>query len=202
MEQIASVPLYTPEFQMMVIRHGTTQLNSDGRIRGWLNVPLSEEGRVDAQDMGKYLRNSPPDMIYTSDFDRAAETAKIISEATGTPIKETTEALRPWDLGDLAGQIASEVHPIISDYVTNRPDEKIPGGESFNTFKNRFLGKIQEITKDNPGKLVAIVTHHRGERLLDGWADAGQPEDFSVDPDAFLQRGIPPGSLRLQLLKS
>ena len=195
------MPMPYPESQMMVIRHGTTQLNSDGKIRGWLNVPLSDEGRLDAQDMAKYLRNSPPDVIYTSDFIRAHDTAKIISEGTGTPIKEVTKDLRPWNLGDLTGQLASEVHPIISDYAINKPDEAIPGGESFNTFKTRFLTKVQEITKANPDKLVAIVTHHRGERLLEGWANADQPEDLSVDTCAFLQRGIPPGSLRIQLLK-
>ena len=188
-----------PERQMLIIRHGNTHLNSSDMIRGWADIPLDEEGRLDAKEMGNELKANPPDCLYTSDLSRATETAEIISGICGSPIKGTTEGLRPWNLGDLNGQLASLAHPYISDYAVNKPDEPIPGGESFNQFKNRFLDTITQINRDNPRGIVGIVTHHRGERMAEAWGGSGYSEKpYSINLASFLQRGIPPGTFRLQ----
>ncbi len=190
-----------PEMKMLIVRHGSTHLNSNDHIRGWMDVPLSEEGKQDALDIGKRLKFNPPDCIFTSDLSRASDTAQAISDATGAPIVEVTKGLRPWDLGEFTGQYAPDVHPHILDYACYKPDEPIPGGESFNSFKNRLLDKIDEITKNYGDKNVAIVTHHRDERLLEGWMLTGQPKDRLIDTHVFFQHGIPPGSYREIILK-
>lgn len=197
---IGEVPLYYPEHKMIVVRHGTTALNDEGKLRGWIDVPLSDEGIADANIIANNLKSTPPDCIYTSDFERATKTAEIISKATGTPITGVLKGLRPWDIGDLTGTLVSEAHQILAEYAVYKPDEPLAGGESFNSFKKRFLDCIQEIDMGN--KLTCIVTHHRCDRALEAWCNNGQPDDYCLDMSAMLQRGIPPGSFRTQIMKT
>lgn len=192
---------YQPTQKVIVIRHGTTDFNGDNKIRGWLDMPLSDKGIAEAKEMGNKLKENPPDCIITSDLDRAETTANIISEITNSPIDDVTDILRPWDLGEFTGQDVKETFPKIVDYAMNKPDENIPDGESFNSFKERFLSGLQSILEDYDGQRIAIVTHHRGDRLIDAWIKNGQPDDFNIDKNVFLQRGIDPGTFIVQTFR-
>src|SRR5690349_17795607 len=97
--------------QVYLVRHGQTGMNnatdtSADRIRGWLDVPLTQVGREEAAGAAEELSRVGVEAIECSDLSRAQETADIIGEAVGvTP--RPTEKLRPWDLGDLTGQPTS-----------------------------------------------------------------------------------------------
>lgn len=177
------------------VRHGETPLNSEDKLRAWTNVPLDQTGRKEAAKLGQSLMNKI-DVIVTSDLDRARDTAEIISQITGVPISEETLSLRPWDLGSLAGQSVSDTLPVIKEYALDKPQEPIQGGESFNSFKARYLTGISDIMNKYPGQNVAVVSHHRGDRILAAWEQEGSI-DFHVDPNIFLQRGMEPGSYRV-----
>ena len=181
---------------VQIIRHGATDLNHDDlsvdKMRGWSNVPLSEAGRAEATKTSEDVAKSPPGHIITSDLDRAHETAKIVSAHTGAPIVGVTPNLRPWNVGDLAGKPSKDGIPILADYATNHPNTPVPGGESFNQFRARFFTGLDNILDHSPNK-PAIVIHHRGERLMKAWADAGYPADGSIDMSTFNQKGEPTG---------
>ena len=181
---------------VQIIRHGATDLNHDDlsvdKLRGWTNVPLSEAGRAEATKTSEDVAKSPPGHIITSDLDRAHETAKIVSAQTGVPIVGVTPNLRPWNVGDLAGKPSKDGIPILADYATNHPNTPVPGGESFNQFRSRFFTGLDNILDHSPNK-PAIVIHHRGERLMKSWADAGYPADGSIDMNTFNQKGEPTG---------
>ena len=188
-----------PEDTLVVIRHGATALNSESheRIRGWKDVPLSDEGRADADKMGRELKKMKPkiDGIITSDLSRAHDTAKAVSKHTGAPILKVTKGLRPWNLGDFQGKDVKTTLPQMQDFIKNKPDEQVPGGESFNAFKRRFIKLVEAVQKKYPKHKMAIVTHHRGERLLQGWINEGQPKDpGKISPKVFMDKGIKPGS--------
>jgi probable phosphoglycerate mutase len=180
--------------QISIIRHGATKMNNDDvsvdRIRGWNNIPLSEEGKQEAERLGEKMNKdtNKPEVLVTSDLHRASETAHIISKKTGIPVSEETQGLRPWNVGELAGQVSKHAVPILADYATKKPDEKVPGGESFNDFKDRFMGTLNDILEKHDGR-VGIVTHHRGERLMKAWEAKGFPSDGTIDHDTFTQKG-------------
>lgn len=186
----------TRTFQL--IRHGATKLNNDDvsvdRIRGWSNVPLSEDGREEATKLGKKLAKDPPEGIFSSDLDRAHETAQIISKITGAPIVGVSQHFRPWNVGEYSGQITSKAIPILAKYAKEAPDEAIPGGEPFNVFRDRFLSGLKGVLNSYPGKL-AVVTHHRGERLVHAWGKAGYPENGDIDVNEFNQKGEHTGAI-------
>ena len=175
-----------------VVRHGKTALNDDGdgvdRIRGWKDVPLDDDGRKEAKRLADELRDSGIEVIFYSDLARAADTAKEIAETTGAELVEMTK-LRPWNLGAYAGRESAEVHPELRDYAEHKPDEAVPAGESWNSFKARAFEAVREAIEGAAGRTAALVTHHRIERLLNGWKDAGMPDDRAIDFDTMFSKG-------------
>lgn len=184
--------------KVYVIRHGMTEYNEqngDGsvdRIRGWRDVPLSDKGREQAEKLGKKLKDSGIDVIYHSPFSRATDTAAEIAKNTGAPMIPT-DKLKPWNVGELTGQESKDAHPKLREYATQKPNEPIAGGESFNTFKARLFDGLREIVNNSQGKLPALVTHHRVERMIRAWMDAGQKPDLSLDMGEMLKHGEPTG---------
>jgi broad specificity phosphatase PhoE len=182
-----------------VVRHGATSMNnqtdlSQDRIRGWSDVPLAPEGREEAKKAAEELRQFNIQLIVTSDLARAQETAHIIGEALGGIPVTPNQKLRPWNLGDFTGANTKEALPKIAVFAQQTPDQPIPGGESFNSFKARANQGLAEVIQMAAGRPVAIVTHHRDERLwkaeqATGWAP-GQ-----IDLNVFLQKGDPPGGV-------
>ena len=182
---------------IIFIRHGATKLNSDDvsidRIRGWKDIPLSPEGEDEAHKLAHSLRHNPPSVIVTSDLKRAADTAGIISTVLGVPVEWKTEKFRPWNVGDYTGVVSSKAIPTLADYAKNKPDQKIPGGENFDDFRKRFFSGLDEAL-DRFSGVVAIVSHHRDERLLKAWIAGGFKTDGSIDISTFNQKGEHTGS--------
>ena len=183
---------------LTVIRHGATPLNNDDvsvdRIRGWRDIPLSPEGREEAERLGSDIEGESFDAIVSSDLARAADTASIVGSYVGAPPIVLTRTMRPWNVGNLAGEKTSIAVPILARYIDDYPDRNVDGGESFNSFKARFFSGIARMLASHEGR-IAIVTHHRNERLLAAWQKAGFPTDGSIDLDEFKQRGEPTAAL-------
>ena len=160
--------------RVYLIRHGSTEMNSEDRIRGQCNVPLSAEGREEIARLAELLRESNIQFIVSSDLDRAVETAESIARARGARLNKTG-LLRPWDVGKFTGRSASAVTPRLIELARDTPARPAPGGESFNDFKHRaFMGiRVALGASEAP---LAIVSHHRMERLLAAWLSAGATE--------------------------
>ena len=185
-----------------LIRHANTGMNSDNprdeKVRGWTNVPLDASGRKEAKGIGQSAKRLGLRMIVCSDLDRAADTAAAISKATGAPVVLKSEAFRPWNMGSLQGRKVDDVHHRLELYVKRYPEKAVPGGESFDEFRARFLGALSSIleARDDDGLPdLAIVTHSRNLKLAEAWLkDGGQGEE--VDGDTYLQRNAPaPGGI-------
>jgi len=183
---------------MQIVRHGATKYNNDDvsvdRSSGWKDIPLSGEGRVEAGKLGQQLRLDPPDVIVSSDLHRAAETARIISRFVRVPVSEFSQSFRPWNVGKYAGTLTSTAVPILADFAVNKPEQKVPGGESFDAFRARLFAGIAAALAQYQGK-VAVVTHHRDERLLKAWLKHGAPINGDIDRSEFNQKGEPTGSV-------
>lgn len=175
-----------------LIRHGATAYNSESggldRIRGWKNVPLSEEGREEIKKLAQDLKDSGIGLIVSSDLDRARETAEAIAKTTGAKI-ELSRQFRPWDLGEYTGQESTAVHPLMVNFATKKPWLRVPGGESFDGFKDRVFSGLREICRKEPEKTLAIVTHHRDERMIRAWIALGSPANEAIDLNVMFVRG-------------
>lgn len=190
----------TPTFEPMnvpVIRHGSTSMNSDtstDRMRGWGDVPLDAEGRQESKKVAQQLKGTKLSYLFHSDLSRAKDTADDISETTGAKLVQMPE-LRTWHIGELEGMKSDEANPILAQYATRTPDVPLPGGESFNQFKGRVMGGVNKANEIAGGLPFGIVTHHKVERLLNGYVKAGL-DNPDVDKQEFLAEGNEPGSIQ------
>ena len=91
--------------RVLVIRHGETAWNRESRIQGHIDIPLNDQGRWQAARLGRALADEPLAAIYSSDLQRAHDTALAVAEVRGVPVV-TTEALRERLIGDLAAMQA------------------------------------------------------------------------------------------------
>jgi len=169
------------------------------KIRGWRDLPLSPKGKEEVVRLGKKLKGEDFDGIISSDLERARQTAEAIAKETGKPIYGYTRSLRPWDAGELTGQEANKIVSKMNHYI-DHPEETVRDGESFNTFKDRYLTAIQDIKKYFPKKTILIVAHHRNNVLLDGWIKDGEKKDFQVNRSKMEGKGISPAEFKIYQL--
>src|SRR6476661_9887592 len=68
---------------LLLVRHGETDWNADGRLQGHTDRPLSDFGRRQARQLAEELAEEKLDAIYASDLSRARETAEIVGVRLG-----------------------------------------------------------------------------------------------------------------------
>lgn len=163
--------------EIIVIRHGETAWNADGRIQGHLDVELNEAGRQQAVAVANRLAKEPPiSAVYSSDLKRALETAQIIATTCGNLEVIKDPDLRERNLGDLQGLVYREAvitNPEASEALrSHRSDQTIPGGgESLDQLYQRCTSSLQKIGNKHRGQRVVVVTHGGTIRALCKRAD-------------------------------
>ena len=190
--KLAKLPLYAYR-EIYIIRHGATAYNQESgggvdRIRGWKNVPLSDKGREQIKQLAKDLKDSGIDYIVSSDLDRARETGEAIKATTGADLI-LTRKFRPWDLGEYTGQESMAVHPVMAKFAYEQPFRPVPGGESFDSFKARVFSGLREFCGQYRDKTLAIVSHHRVERMINAWIARGSPPEEAIDMNVMFKKG-------------
>ena len=147
-----------------LIRHGETPWNAEGRLQGHTDVPLNSHGQEQATQMAAALKaaNFHFDVLYTSDLQRAADTANAIVKLFGKPAVLDKE-LRERHFGVLQGLKISEapqVHPKVwKVHLARDLEHDLEGGESISQFANRIKNALTRITQEHPGKTICLVSH-------------------------------------------
>lgn len=151
---------------LLFVRHGATSLNAGDKgapqdqFRGWSTVPLSDQGRKSIAQTANWLKNAKLTRIISSDLPRAAETAHMISQATGVPAS-VDERLRPLHVGLLTGKDITPELGKMMDQAHEQRDMPLPGGESYNSFVQRYSSILPELLQASQKENIAVVTHHR-----------------------------------------
>ena len=158
MDVLTAAELKKPKNVLYVMRHGKTILDNEDRSDGWLDYPLSDEGRLGLIDAQQFLKNAPVKTTVANSLRRVTETAHIINSGIlSKPKTEIDESTRTWNLGELIGTKKLSAKPIVEYYVAN-PGETPKGGESLGKFQKRFLSAAK--------KLLARVKRGDGPILL------------------------------------
>jgi broad specificity phosphatase PhoE len=132
---------------LLLVRHGETDWNADGRLQGHTDRPLSDFGRRQAQQLAAELEGDELEAIYSSDLTRARETAEIVGERLGLPVALDPD-LREKDWGSWEGLTAVERDRV--EFV----------GESTEAHQERMLRALRRIAERHPGEgRVLVVTH-------------------------------------------
>ena len=159
--------------KLALVRHGQSLWNLENRFTGWVDVPLTDQGRAEARRAGEHLRDIRFDVAYTSVLSRAQETLEIILQVIGQrPPVIRDQALNERHYGDLQGlnkQRTAERFGADQVKLWRRSyDVAPPGGEALkNTaertlpfFERAILGDVQQ------GKNVLVVAHGNSNRSI------------------------------------
>lgn len=159
--------------KLILVRHGQSLWNLEDRFTGWVDVPLTEQGRQEALRAGGLLKGYQMDVAYTSTLQRAQDTLALITDALGVEIPTIRdEALNERHYGDLQGlNKARTAEKFGADQVKiwrRSYDIPPPNGESLKDtaartlpfFERCILGDIAQ------NKNVLVVAHGNSNRSI------------------------------------
>ena len=111
--------------QVVLVRHGETEWSASGRHTGTTDVPLTDQGRRQAEALGGCLKDWSFVLVLASPLRRAAETCRLAGLAASM---EARDDLREWDYGEYEGRTTADIR-------TGRPGwslwmDGVPGGET------------------------------------------------------------------------
>ncbi|MFP5256192.1 MAG: histidine phosphatase family protein [Acidimicrobiia bacterium] len=165
--------------QVLLLRHGQSEWNADGRWQGQADPPLTELGRHQAIHASRSI--GAVDAIFSSDLQRAATTAVIISEQHGVGPVIVDPDLRERHAGEWQGLTRAEIERDWPGYLgppppvegtgragptTGTPASELgsaqrrpPGWEPDESVLDRAVAALRRVHETVPEGDVLVVTH-------------------------------------------
>lgn len=145
--------------RLLLLRHAESEWNAEGRWQGLADPELSERGRNDARAAAARLEGSVA-RIVSSDLQRAAQTADIISDALRLGPVERMPDLREIDVGRWSGLTRAEIDERWPGAVERwRRGENVENdGEDRDAFRERIIAALGAVVGAGGGPILA-VTH-------------------------------------------
>jgi probable phosphoglycerate mutase len=149
--------------RVLLVRHGQSRGNAEGRFGGHSPTPLSARGRRQAEITAQALAaEGQISAIYSSDLLRAVDSARPLAKLTSLPVIET-EAFRERSIGVMEGltfEEAAQQHPEQYQALIRRDFEHVLlGGESYRQMLDRAATTLDEIIAEHRGGRVVIYSH-------------------------------------------
>ncbi|MBF2482616.1 histidine phosphatase family protein, partial [Listeria seeligeri] len=173
------------KLNVYLVRHGKTMFNTSRRVQGWSDTPLTNEGIEVAEFLGRGLRGTPFDAVYTSDRGRTIETAGIVlreSKQTHLEINELRD-FRELGFGKFEGEYGDIMFGQVMEYlgfksveeafekfgddgyqIISETVEKIDEtgmSESWDTMVGRLKNALETVSSENKSDNanVLVVSH-------------------------------------------
>ena len=148
--------------RLVLIRHGETDWNVEGRYQGQADPPLNERGFQQARELAERLEKVGLHVLYSSSLLRAAQTAQIVADRLQIPLK-LEPRLMEIHQGDWQTRLRSEIDRIYPELFRRWESEpwevSPPNGESLYQVQERVEAAMQEILQRHPDQCVGIVAH-------------------------------------------
>ena len=177
--------------KIIFMRHGITLKNVQDVIH--LNtqeesekVPLTEEGRKKVEEAAEKLKKEEIDIIISSPFRRARETAEIVSKVTGAKVVINEDVYDIKTGGDLIGKPEAELRRMFPNFVM-RFTETPEGWESWRNVRARIVKVLMEIRNEYRGKNIVMVSH--GDPLWLAMAALEGLKEENYDKIVYLKPG-------------
>ena len=149
--------------RLVLMRHGRTLWNHEGRAQGHSDVALDDTGRAQAAAAAPYLARYDATALWTSDLTRARQTASYVEEATGL-VARPDPRLREFDVGERAGLSVAEFAETYPEaharWAAGHITGGVPGAETIEQVTARMVPALREIVASlGPGETGIVVTH-------------------------------------------
>ncbi|MGO4957743.1 histidine phosphatase family protein [Luteococcus sp. Sow4_B9] len=161
-----------PATRLVLLRHGQTDWNVEGRFQGQLDVGLNDVGRQQARAAAPHVAALGPEVLISSNLSRAAETASFVSALTGLPVATDprVQEINVGSWGGLTGLEMAERDPTFADALRSGRDfRRSPEGETADEVGIRMRLALTDIAGQHEGRTVVVVSHGLAIRMACGY---------------------------------
>jgi glucosyl-3-phosphoglycerate phosphatase len=148
--------------RLVLVRHGQTAWNLEGRAQGHTDIGLDDTGRAQAAALAPSIAEMAPAALWSSDLARARQTADQLAATTGLEVRLDAR-LREFDAGDRAGLTLAEFAEKFPDAYDSWRDGHItghlPGAETTAEVVGRMVPALREIWAAGVGSTTVVVAH-------------------------------------------
>lgn len=170
---------------LYITRHGQTEWNTERRMQGWGDSPLTKVGIEQAERLGKRLKEKKIDLIYSSPLGRAIKTAQIIRGERNIPII-CDDRLKEIKLGKWEGMnhefIDSNYKEDINNFWHNPKAYKPIEGETFFQLRDRVKSFLDEVITEHKDESILIVTHAIALKSIMNYIEDLTIDNFWTEP--------------------
>ncbi|MEM9776979.1 MAG: histidine phosphatase family protein, partial [Chloroflexota bacterium] len=158
--QVQQIMFPKPLFKLLLIRHGQTQANVEGRFYGRTDTAMTDVGRGQVQATAERLKNYDISHVYASPANRAVETAEILNQQWQAPM---TVDERLWEVDHnrwelmTAQDIAAKYPDDWAGFLSGDISKAHHGGETLDEVAVRGLSLVDELKTSLPGNGETIV---------------------------------------------
>jgi probable phosphoglycerate mutase len=149
--------------QVYMIRHGETVWNAEKRLQGHLDSPLTGQGIQQATMLAARLSSVHFDAIYSSDLERARQTAKIIASKANSVAVTFDNRIRERHFGRFQGLTWEEIEKKFPDEaakeLSGNPMNHMPDGESKQQLLSRTLSFFEDIALRHTDQRILVISH-------------------------------------------
>ncbi len=159
-----SLPEKGSKKRIVLVRHGETDWNKQGRFQGQIDIPLNQKGKAQAKAASEFLKNIFIQKAFSSSLSRPTETAKIIlKEHPGIEIspKESLKEIShgKWE-GKLESEIQSDWPDLLQTWKVFPEEAQMPDGENITEVSTRSVtGWIEICNQLENGETALVVAH-------------------------------------------
>ena len=158
------LPIKGDGARLLLVRHGETDWNREGRFQGQIDIPLNATGRCQAEAAGRFLAPVTINRAYTSCMARPRQTAEaILASHPGVPLTSSAGLVEIghglWE-GRLEQDIAAGWPELLANWKRAPHTVQMPEGETLQEVSERSLGTWQRIAASLGLKNVMILRNH------------------------------------------
>ena len=148
--------------QILLVRHAVNDFVKTGRLAGWTpGVHLNDEGKAQAEALGRRLAEAPITHLYASPLERTMETAEAVQQHH----PHLTIAAHPgigevrygdWEGATIASLQGRKMWHVVQHYPSRA---SFPNGETMRGVQNRAVDAIEELVARHPRGMLVVVSH-------------------------------------------
>jgi broad specificity phosphatase PhoE len=158
------LPPAGPGPRLLLVRHGETDWNREGRFQGQIDIPLNDNGLAQAEAARRFLAEVPIQRAWSSVMARPRRTAEVILESHPGIELALTEGLMEighglWE-GRLEREIAEDWPELLADWKVAPHTVQMPEGENVQDVWERSLASWEAIARSLRDAETALVVAH------------------------------------------
>ena len=147
---------------VLFIRHGQSECNLSRRFAGWIDTPLTELGRKQAQSVATALQKYLVTRIYSSPLSRSIQTAKPTADLFGLEVIPEPDLCEIYagDWEGLSFDVIEKDYPEEFDHLCNDRSKLCPpNGETMKHLFDRVCACVDRLALENRGGCIALFSH-------------------------------------------